>query len=104
MPVSKTITYLRGDSALYQAGVINFCSERGTLFTITADQDKGVKEAIKTIKEWQPYDGDREIGETIHTMVSKFYYPNSKVAALSGSRGSSEACSSAITQDSSSHK
>jgi hypothetical protein len=55
MPVSKTITSLRGDSALYQAGVINFCSERGTLFTITADQDKGVKETVKTIKEWQPY-------------------------------------------------
>jgi hypothetical protein len=68
MPVSKTITYLRGDSALYQAGVINLCFERGTLFTITADQDKGVKESIKTIREWQPYDGDREIGETIHTM------------------------------------
>jgi hypothetical protein len=68
MPVSKTITYLRGDSALYQTGVINLCCERGTLFTITADQDKGVKESIRTIKEWQPYDGDREIGETIHTM------------------------------------
>jgi hypothetical protein len=36
MPVSKTITYLRGDSALYQAGVINLCFERGSLFTITA--------------------------------------------------------------------
>jgi hypothetical protein len=41
MPVSKSITYLRGDSALYQAGVINLCCERGTLFTITADQ--GIK-------------------------------------------------------------
>jgi hypothetical protein len=34
MPVSKTITYLRGDSALYQAGVINLCFERGSLFTM----------------------------------------------------------------------
>ncbi len=40
------------------------------LFTITADQDRAVKEAIKAIKkeEWQPYEKDREIAETVHTM------------------------------------
>lgn len=68
MPRGKSITYLRSDSALYQAGVINLCFERGKLFTITADQDKGVRETIKAIKTWRPYQGDREIGETIHTM------------------------------------
>ncbi len=68
MPPGKYIGYLRTDSALYQAGVINLCFERSRLFTITADQDKGVKEAIKAIKEWRAYQGDREIGETIHTM------------------------------------
>jgi hypothetical protein len=68
MPGGKYISYLRSDSAFYQAGVINFCFEHGMFFTITADQDKGVKETIKAIKEWRPYQGDREIGETIHTM------------------------------------
>jgi hypothetical protein len=68
MPHGKSITYLRGDSALYQAGVINLCFERDKLFTITADQDKGVKESIKGIREWRGYQGDREIGETIHAM------------------------------------
>lgn len=68
MPHGKSITYLRGDSALYQAGVINLCFERDKLFTITADQDKGVKESIKAIREWRGYQGDREIGETIHAM------------------------------------
>ena len=68
MPSGKTITYLRSDSALYQAGVINCCFGHNTLFTITADQDKGVKESIKAIREWRTYQGDREIGETIHTM------------------------------------
>jgi hypothetical protein len=52
---SKIITCLRGDSALYQAGGINLCFERGSLFTITANQDNGVKETIKTIREWQLY-------------------------------------------------
>jgi len=70
MPKGKRIAYYRADSASYQAGVINFCFDYEMLFTITADQDKAVKEAIKSIKEkdWLPYEGDREIAETVHTM------------------------------------
>jgi len=68
LPAGKSISYLRSDSAFYQAGVINLCMEEKVFYTITADQDKGVKEAIKTIKDWQLYQDDREIGETIHTM------------------------------------
>ena len=68
MPQSKRIRYYRSDSAAYQAKVINHCFDNDMPFTITADQDRGVKEAIRCIKEWRPYDKDREIGETIHTM------------------------------------
>ena len=68
MPQGKRIKYYRSDSAAYQAGVINHCFEHDMLFTITADQDKGVKESIKSIKKWLPYEKDRETGETIHTM------------------------------------
>lgn len=68
MPQGKRIRYYRSDSAAYQAEVINHCFDNDMLFTITADRDRGVKEAIKCIKEWQTYDKDREIGETIHTM------------------------------------
>ena len=41
----------RSDSAAYQAGVINRCFEHDMLFTITADQDKSVKDSIKGMKE-----------------------------------------------------
>ena len=68
MPQGKRIKYYRSDSAAYQAGVINHCFEHDMLFTITADRDKGVRESIKSIKKWRPYEKDREIGETIHTM------------------------------------
>ncbi len=70
MSKGKRIGYYRADSASYQAGVINFCFDHEMLFTITADQDRAVKEAIKAIKkeEWQPYERDREIAETVHTM------------------------------------
>ena len=51
MPEGKRIKYHRSDSAAYQAGVIKHCFDHAMLFTITADQDRGVKETIKTIKE-----------------------------------------------------
>lgn len=68
MPQGKRIRYYRADSASYQAKVINHCFDKDMLFTITADQDRGVKEAITCIKEWKPYDKNREIGEAIHIM------------------------------------
>lgn len=70
MPSSKRIAYYRADSASYQAGVINKCYADHILFTITADQDEAVREAIRSIREaeWRPYEGDREIAETVHTM------------------------------------
>jgi len=68
MPQGKKIRYYRSDSAAYQANVIKHCFDNEILFTITADQDSAVKEAIRCIKKWQPFKKDREIGETIHTM------------------------------------
>ena len=68
LPQGKRIKYNCSDSATYPAGVINHCSDHDIFFTVTADRDGGVKEAIKNIKEWQTYQKDREIGETIHTM------------------------------------
>lgn len=68
--------YLRSDSAGYQAKVINHWSQSQRKYTITADMDTAVKNAIKDIAEteWKPFydrDGvktDREIAETVHTM------------------------------------
>lgn len=55
---------------------MNHCWEEKETFTLTADQDRAVKAAIRQIPEsqWQPYrtrEGvatDREIAETVHTM------------------------------------
>jgi hypothetical protein len=68
--------YLRSDSAYYQGEVIARYSRTGRTFSITADMDSAVKEAIKQIPgdQWQKYydkDGvetDREIAETVHCM------------------------------------
>ena len=68
MPQGKRIRYYRSDSAAYQANVINHCFDKEMFFTITADQDRAVKESVRCIKEWKPFEKGREIGETIHTM------------------------------------
>ncbi len=75
LPEGKRI-YLRSDSAAYQAEVINYYSQPGRRFTITADLDQAVRREIRHLPEttWQAYrtaEGlgtDREIAETVHTM------------------------------------
>lgn len=76
LPGGKRIAYLRSDSAGYQASVIDWCVEQGIRYTITADKDVAVKEAISLIpeEEWEPFvnsrgeETDREVAETVHTM------------------------------------
>jgi hypothetical protein len=69
------IKRLRSDSAYYQAEVLDWCDEKGLGYTITADQDAGVKGVIGTVRDWKPLlaeDGtktDREVGTAIHMMI-----------------------------------
>jgi hypothetical protein len=75
LPAGKRI-YFRSDSAAYQAKVIDYYSQPGRSFSITADLDVAVRREIQNLPEvaWQPYrtqEGiatDREIAETVHTM------------------------------------
>ena len=68
------IKTLRSDSAFYQADIIGWCQEKKLGFTITADQNNSVKEAIRTVRDWTPLvdkkdrPTDREVGTAIHTM------------------------------------
>jgi hypothetical protein len=74
------VTRLRSDSAFYKADVIRWCQEMGIAFTITADQTPGMKEVIKTVRDWKPLrapDGeatDREVGTAVH-LVSRTEEP-----------------------------
>lgn len=74
--LNKNLTYFRSDSAAYSSEIINYCFEKGIMFTITADQDISVKTLIKSIPfdDWKPlYDKygvltDREYAVTVHCM------------------------------------
>jgi Transposase DDE domain group 1 len=75
LPEGRRI-YFRSDSAAYQAEVINYYSQPGRSFTITADLDAAVKREIRNLPEtaWQAYRTaddvatDRQVAETVHTM------------------------------------
>jgi hypothetical protein len=69
LPKGKKIEAFRGDSAAYQAKVINHCQGKGIKFAIGADLDKAVVKEIENIKEgdWEPYQNG-SIAETVHSM------------------------------------
>jgi hypothetical protein len=71
MPPGKRIAYYRADSASYQAELINALEADGVFWALTADQDRAVKEAIRTISDWEePTVGcGYEVAETVHTMA-----------------------------------
>jgi hypothetical protein len=74
--VKGEIKIIRSDSAGYQSKIINYCTESGKYFCITADHDESVKASIKKIEkdQWKwgkNEDGSRaewKVAETIHTM------------------------------------
>jgi hypothetical protein len=72
MPRGKRIGSYRGDSASYQAGLLNQLEEDGVQYGITVDQDKAVRSAIALIPsgDWkEPVKGcGYELGETVHCM------------------------------------
>lgn len=72
---------VRSDSAWYQAGVLDFCHERGYAFCLGADQDEAVKQAIQAVpeKQWRRINVGSDPGdpgpyvrewacETVHTL------------------------------------
>jgi hypothetical protein len=75
LPEGKEMSTIRSDSAFYQAEVLNWCEKRGKSYTITAGKDKGVLEAIATVRDWKKLrtlegeEMDREVGTAIHIMA-----------------------------------
>jgi hypothetical protein len=74
--LGRKLKYFRSDSAAYNSEVFNLCSDKGILFTVTADQDFAVKRAIEGIKEedWKKLldeagqDTGREYATAVHCM------------------------------------
>lgn len=72
----KQIKRFRGDSAAYQARLMNYLEKGGIRYTITAEQDVSVKGAIREIKGWEwrklrdkdGIEAGREYAEIVHSM------------------------------------
>jgi hypothetical protein len=81
LPPEVTEVNVRSDSAWYQAGLMDFCADKGYGFCIGADRDEAVNQAIQGIADdpWQRIDlcsdpADPEpyvrewASETVHTL------------------------------------
>jgi hypothetical protein len=70
VPAGKKLKAVRADSAWYQAKVFNWCDDSKVRLVVGGDLDAAVKEAISNIQpeEWEAYQGDRQIAETVHCM------------------------------------
>lgn len=76
LPKNVKLSYLRADSASYQAKLFDYCEENHIIYTIGANLDRSVYTNINAIKEWeilQTKEGaahhlKEEVAEFIHTM------------------------------------
>ena len=77
LPKANQLKYFRSDSAAYQSRIVNACNQESIYYTITADMDTAVREAIAGIDElsWlrlhDPQEGfekEVEYAETVHAM------------------------------------
>lgn len=74
--LEKQLKKVRSDSAAYDHKNLDYCSNEGILFSITADKDSSIMDAILSIpeNEWKPlYDKygcltDRKYASMIHSM------------------------------------
>lgn len=72
---------VRSDSAAYDHDNLDYCSNEGILFSVTADKDSSIMDAIKSIpeREWKPlYDKygcltDRQHASFVHSMNETKY-------------------------------
>jgi len=69
LPEGKRIKAFRADSAAYQAGVIDYCNQKGISFAIGGDLDPAVVRQIKSLgaEDWRVYQNGY-IAETVHCM------------------------------------
>ena len=76
LPKEKKITFIRADSASYQAKLFDYCQDNNMIYTVGANLDRSVLNSINDIEQWETmrsHDGKthhvkEEVSEFIHTM------------------------------------
>lgn len=68
LPNDKTLSWLRADSATYQAEVFNYCDKNNINFVIGANLDRPTMKLINKIDNWERLSAYEDISEIIHTM------------------------------------
>jgi hypothetical protein len=69
LPKNKKLSWLRADSATYQAEVFNYCEENNINYVIGGQLDKSVMTQINKISNWDSLSKFEDVSEFIHTMT-----------------------------------
>ncbi|MBD3839837.1 MAG: IS1380 family transposase, partial [Epsilonproteobacteria bacterium] len=69
LPKNKKLSWLRADSATYQAEVFNYCEENNINFVIGGQLDKSVIKQINKLSSWDSLSKFEDVSEFIHTMT-----------------------------------
>lgn len=69
LPKNKKLSWLRADSATYQAEVFNYCEENNIHFAIGGQLDRSVMKQINKLSSWDSLSKFEDVSEFIHTMT-----------------------------------
>lgn len=69
LPKDKKLSWLRADSATYQAEVFNYCEENSINFVIGGQLDKSVLNQINKLSNWERLSKFEDVSEFVHTMT-----------------------------------
>ncbi|MCI0501955.1 MAG: IS1380 family transposase [Epsilonproteobacteria bacterium] len=69
LPKNKKLSWLRADSATYQAEVFNYCDENNINFAIGGQLDKSVIKQINKLSSWDSLSKFEDVSEFVHTMT-----------------------------------
>lgn len=70
LPTDKKLSWLRADSASYQAEIFNYCDDNDINFVIGAQLDRPTMRLINKINDWQILSKYEDISEVVHTMTN----------------------------------
>ena len=69
LPKNKKLSWLRADSATYQAEVFNYCEENNINFAIGGQLDRSVIKQINKLSNWETLSKFEDVSEFVHTMT-----------------------------------
>ncbi len=70
LPNTQTFSFIRADSASYQAALFDYCDDNAITYTIGGQLDSSALNTIREMTQWEEFSPCESIGESLHTMIN----------------------------------